>query len=279
MSASIEPFLRGWRSLPVELQLYILTLVVTLQPQDQGALSYYYLDEVRYWRSHFDFQRWVLPLLSCPEIKELVVEAFYTQNRFMLEYGASRAVHLHIHLPPESAQKFIRKLRISLGAMTSHELELLAEAARSTKKLENLTFLDIAFTSPTSYSIDIDQTSVFQFESKCLRITSQDYPSRDSDTDKRFGLPDRLVLSAEFLNPETTWTYWVWSFDKSTGDGVRQVESWTSANALGHHVRWTVKEIVTCGLRFAPPRMYMGEQTPCRDDVKSLRRPIPRRLM
>lgn len=41
----------------------------------------------RYWKSNTSFTNIILPLLACAEIKDLVLEAFYTRNYFVLAYS------------------------------------------------------------------------------------------------------------------------------------------------------------------------------------------------
>jgi hypothetical protein len=152
MSTQTTSFLARWRTLPTELQLQILTHVVTVEPSGRwGDLKAIDRDQNnRYWNSNASFTNIVVPLLACAEIKNLVLEAFYTQNYFLLAYSGlvwgdkARKVML---LPPQPMQKFIRKMHICLKHAGLTEITLLEKAARATKKLTTLIFLDITFFS------------------------------------------------------------------------------------------------------------------------------------
>lgn len=132
----------------------------------------------QYWNSNTSFTNIVVPLLACEEVKDLVREAFYTRNYFVLAYSGillGNKTRKVMFLPPQPIQKFIRKLRIWLEHPGLAEIAVLEKAARATKNL-TLTFLDITFFSLRLQILvphKPDRISMLCFKSKCLRVSYQ----------------------------------------------------------------------------------------------------------
>jgi hypothetical protein len=212
MSAQTDAFINGWRTLPTELQLQVLMHVVTVEPSGRwGDIKAITLNQNnRYWNSNASFTDIVVPLLACAEIKDLVLEVFYTHNYFLLAYSGiewSTRERKVMRLPPQPMQKFIRKLHICLEYAGFSEMALLEEAARATKKLTRLTFLDITFFSLHLSLLPppapkIDRYPLLCFESKCLRVSYQHLEVAHER------VLDNFVLSTSATEepPETRWT-------------------------------------------------------------------------
>jgi hypothetical protein len=210
MSTQSTSFLARWRTLPTELQLQVLTHVVTIEPSGRwGDLKAIARNQNnRYWNSNASFTNIIVPLLACAEIKDLVLEAFYTHNYFLLAYSgivwSTRARKVML-LPPQPMQKFIRKMHICLEYAGLTEINLLEKAARATKKLTALTFLDITFFSlrlPLLMPPKPDKYPVLCFESKCLRVSYQHLKVAHER------VLDKFVLSTSATEepPATRWT-------------------------------------------------------------------------
>lgn len=265
MSVQAPSFINGWRTLPEELKLHILSLVVAPERSKRGLLSYHHIDEARYWNQH-PFRGVFASLLSFPEIKPLVFEAFYTQNSFFLDYSSTDYDIVHgnayMYLPSRRVQKFVRRINIRFSLLSRERLELLEKIASGTSRLENLVSLDIHLPTPvrTWFSaIDYDDCILARkfrnylrciddiwFESKCLRITYEHYPTYTSVDKYETWLLDKLTLHPLMGPRETTWTRFIGVHDESGAqERIQEVDSWSTANTIRHNTRWTVKEIVT----------------------------------
>lgn len=287
MSAQAPSFLDYWRTLPTELQLRILSLVVTLQPVRQGLLSYHHLNEARYW-NHFPFRDFVKPLLQCPEVKELVLEAFYSSNKFLLDFTRSRPRFVQ-SLDPEQfssqrALEHVRKLRFALGDIDIHAVKLLEESAVSLRKYTSLKSLEISMCMPRSGSGTtpwqyLDEMEIIRFPAKSLRLTyeaSEAQVAKHKMEQHEMDFLGKLELAYEMGRPKTIWTRLVCQTlgCKKHGEGcdihtsliendVEKVESWREAELVKHDTRWTIKDIVTKGCRFEPytrfePKVGLG---------------------
>lgn len=241
MSTQSASFLASWRTLPTELQLQILTHVVAVEPSGRwGDLKAIDRDQTnnRYWNSNTSFTNIVVPLLSCAEIKDLVLEAFYTQNYFILAYPKSYwppEASSFMLLPPQPVQKFIRKLHIHLDHLRPGRIALLEKAARATKNLTRLTFLDITFFSSKRRSLFAvpkpDEVPVLCFESKCLRVSYQHFNVEDELVLHKFV----LCTSATREPLQTRWTRvayrhvdsTVWGRAVSTNDHLTDACDWS----------------------------------------------------
>ncbi|KAF2686148.1 hypothetical protein K458DRAFT_486194 [Lentithecium fluviatile CBS 122367] len=93
-------FSKGWRSLPTELQLQILSYLLSFPiPNQEDAIA------PKKYAEHFKAS--LLPLLVVPELAELSKEAYYTTNTFMIGTQTSLGRRMPLH-----ASQYIRKLVI-----------------------------------------------------------------------------------------------------------------------------------------------------------------------
>ncbi|KAF3008512.1 hypothetical protein E8E13_005768 [Curvularia kusanoi] len=219
MSTQTKTFFDGWRTLPKELQIEILSYVVLVDPSRGGLISAHRLPEARYWNSHSPFLDVIAPLLACAEIKDVVVEEFYKQNRFLISFEeAETTPNMAMHLPLAPLRRFIRRIHVSLGTWTEDKIRLLTEASRATVKLDNLMYLDISF--GYKGNVKIGDVPVLRFESKCLRVTFQHYDKPSL----AMVLLDKFELGDAAEQPETTWTRQILSVDEDTPDFTMLVE-------------------------------------------------------
>ncbi|KAF9690898.1 hypothetical protein EKO04_011067 [Ascochyta lentis] len=253
-------FLDNWRTLPEELKLLILEYTVTLSPPYQARLiSYYHINDHRYW-NFTAFRERVVPLLSLlsvPEIKPLVQEAFYTQHSFRLDYNRkwntnSQPLTSFVHLSPHSVRRYVRRLHILASGIEKRMFELLEKVPSSLCGLPNLEFLEISFRRLWS-SDDVsrgylDSMEPLGFAVKCLRIAFQHYPMSSSGSADVFetAMLENFTLGAGMRDVDARWTRFVVSSPETE---LREVESWAAATTIEHHVRWTVKEVFVEGFR------------------------------
>lgn len=256
MSAHEPSFLDAWRTLPEELKLHILNRVLAPEPSEtsRGLVAYHDIKEARYW-NQYPFLDLTLPLLECTEIKPLVLEAFYTQNTFLLDYGSSS--FNVIHRPPGKIAAFVRRLRMRLRLWTKEGLQFLERVATETNKLEQLCSVDLVFASPwgliwhsdssthrkqkaMEYSNSLDGMARVCFKCRCLRITHENNSiGRDDPL-----LLDKLTLHPEMGDTQTAWTRPARIHDRSfENDGIE--DAGTSDQPSMHWMWWTVKEVAT----------------------------------
>jgi hypothetical protein len=255
MSALTASFLNGWRSLPVELKTHILNLIVTFDTANRGLLSYHHLKESRYW-NQYPIRDFFVPLTSIPEIKDLVLEAFYTQNKFLLEHNdrgmGEHQLGMSICLPPKSVQCYVRMLHFSFGKIDRQVLKLLGKASKSLNCLHNLSFLEISFSIPIApgdkFCQHLDNVEKIGFPVKYLRIEYLHYPMGGQGLPDTFEtmLLEKFTLKAEVASSKTTWKRL--SCDFRTTDiekDLREVDAWPATTTAKCVCRWTVKEVIT----------------------------------
>ena len=104
--AQTSLFLQGWNKLPVELKLGIIRYAV---PSSET------LTRVQFDRHHHgmmrkgsNFATEVMPLLACPPIAQIAMEAFYTQNTINLRRQM-------FFLPPQRFDTFLRHIKTSVA--------------------------------------------------------------------------------------------------------------------------------------------------------------------
>ena len=108
MTAATSRFLAGWNSLPDELKLHILKYTVPSGNYYQ-ALDFNNIEP--------RLRRIVYPLMSCPEIKGLVMEAFYGQNTLTIKHTPYVFIDPQddvIHYPPPAVSGHVRHLHLHL---------------------------------------------------------------------------------------------------------------------------------------------------------------------
>jgi len=260
MSTQPPSFFDNWRTLPEELKLRILTLTVMIESTSRGLQSYYHLDEARYWNFH-PFCSLVVPLLSCSDIKHLVLEAFYTGNKFRLEYhmrreGLDYAPPSCICLPPGQVQNFVRRLHIAFEGAGIEVYDILEHASNALQNLPNLSVLDISMGMLTGHSAmfrqRLDNSDGFEFPAKCMRVAFQHTPlvhqGRMDELETK--LLDKFSLKAKVEVSKTIWTRFIREASKGYANGnIREVSTWAMANTILHYTRLTVKEVAIKGHR------------------------------
>lgn len=260
MSEQSTPFLKGWRALPEELKLHILGLVLAPEPskQTRGLLCYHHLKEARFW-NQYPFQGLTLPLLGCGEIKHLVLQAFYTQHSFFLDYSAVEYSIIfgveYVCFPPQHVAKFIRRLNIRFSLLSAQRLQILEWIASGTERLQNLVSVDIYLPSPlytwhsrdacndkAEYVAYLESMDEVYFEARCLRIAYEDWDKKDLDPP----LLEKLTLHPLMGPSKTTWTRLRSVYDDTgTQQRLEEVDTWGTAAPLWHKSRWTVMEVIT----------------------------------
>jgi hypothetical protein len=242
-------FIDNWRTLSEELKLRILEYTVTLGPPYRNRLlSYYHINEIRYWNFTAFCER-IIPLLSIPEIKSLVQEAFYTQHSFEVNYDRkwntdSKSANLLLHLPPAPIRKYVRRLHVVVNGVDIKAFELLNKAPSAMSNLSNLRFLEISFHQNGRKAVDkhyLDSVQPLRFAVKCLRIAYQHYPMARQGPANVFeaALLEKFTLENESGELDCRWTRFTAGLCEHR---LREVESWAAAAAIDHYVRWTVKE-------------------------------------
>jgi hypothetical protein len=140
MSQCLSPILANWRKLPDELKVYILKYLVPTG-------GHYSAQDFVKWTDMSLFQEvWnmVMPLLSLPEIFDLVVELFWGQNTMCIhERRAHKPKRSTVLYPPHYSWVYIRRLRLSLGdgALDEGALHDVARTARGFTHLCHLTLI------------------------------------------------------------------------------------------------------------------------------------------
>jgi len=137
MGKSSTTFFNGWRSLPDELKLQILEHAL---PAKYTYCEYHF----RRWdHSGFyedaNFNRLYL-LLSIPELKEMVLEAFYSQNTILIEQGN---IYGPTTWPPNEVRSHVRRLRIDIRTSKLPMLDLLNKIANGLGGFGNLHHLKL----------------------------------------------------------------------------------------------------------------------------------------
>lgn len=261
MSARKPIFLDGWRTLPEELKLHILNLILAPNKSEsyRGLLTYHGIREARFW-NQYPFLGLAAPLLECTEIKPLVLEAFYTQRTFLLYYGSTDQDPMHgvehLFRPPEHITAFIRRLRFCFDRLSKVRLELLGHIAAETKNLEELVSVDLYIESPLlmwqtgpneafddkkEYNGYLSGMANIQFDCKCLRITCQGW----NVNHHLYGpLLDKLDLDPTASPAGTAWKG-LSKIIHSSGeeDEIQEVRSWPAEVGRKGCTRLTVKEV------------------------------------
>jgi hypothetical protein len=257
MSTRNPSFLDGWRTLPEELKLHILSLVLAPEPSEscRNLLTYHNIKEARFW-NQYPFLGLAAPLLECDEIKPLVLEAFCTQHTFLLDYGSTRnnmIVGIEcIWRPPEHIAKLIRRLKICFSAswLSKGWLQLLEDIAAETSRLDQLMSVDLHLSGygpsdRAEYNYYLYGTANIQFKSKCLRVTC---PGGRLDQNVHAPLLVKLDLHPAMGPTETTWTCLSKVFDASGSKDIygslQEVDCLAAFQSSRHYMRWTVKEVV-----------------------------------
>jgi hypothetical protein len=261
MSAQSQSFLDGWRTLPEELKIHILNLILAPDPSElhHGLLTYHGIREARFW-NQYPFLGLAAPLLECTEINSLVLEAFYTQRTFLLDYGSTDQDRMHgvehLFRPPGHIVAFIRKLKISFNRLSMVRLQLVEHIAVETKRLEQLVSVDLfidspllmsqlgpngAFGSKKEYNGYLSGMANVQFDCKCLRITCKGW----NVNNHLYGpLLDKLDLDPTASPAGTAWTGLSKIIHSSGNDDkIQEVDFWPAE--VGHLgcTRLTVKEV------------------------------------
>ena len=110
----IATFIEGWRSLPDELKLHILHYVVNFD--GTFAKRHFMNSHVPApYKTHL--HGIVYPMMSVPELKGLVVEAFYAQHTVLIcRSTATPSRPDYMSLPPRAFRPHIRRMRFSSEA-------------------------------------------------------------------------------------------------------------------------------------------------------------------
>lgn len=132
-----ESLLSLWRVLPVELRLEILQHVVP----NNKLLTSTCTDGVYPHQDSRTLQDngHIRALLSIPEIRNLVMEALYTQNTVRLDFLSNR----YTLLPPLRFRARARKLEIDIAYLTTSNLNLLVGIANGTLGFSKFFRIDI----------------------------------------------------------------------------------------------------------------------------------------
>ncbi|KAJ4359201.1 hypothetical protein N0V95_002367 [Ascochyta clinopodiicola] len=250
-------FLDNWRTLSEELKLQILEYTVTLRLPRQAHLPcYYHLDDHRYW-NFTAFSDLVIPLLSIPELKTLVQEAFYTQHSFSLNYDRkwnteSQAPSLSVRLPQPAMRGYVRRLHMVISGFDRHTFGLLSKAPSGLAQLPNLSLLEISVLRLGTRNEYMRQCvrngKSLAFRVKCLRIAYRQYRGATAEAADMFEMPvlQKFTLAAAMEGEERLTRFVV-----GVPEGeLREVESWAASAAVEHQVRWTTKEVVAKEFRF-----------------------------
>jgi hypothetical protein len=265
MSAQKHPFLYGWRTLPEELKLHILSLTLAPKPSelDRGLLIHHHIKEARFW-NQYPFLGLAAPLLGCDEIKPLVLEAFYTQNTFLVDYSSKDHSTVHgveyMCLPPHHVAAFIQRLNVRFSMLSTERLKLLERIAAVTSRLENLVSVDLYLTpldppwpgisSPVDArrpSTHLDHIENIWFKSRCLRITYEHcyWSNIGLDVEEHFPA-EKFTLHPSMGPAEMVSTRLIRVCDATEAAlQIQEVDSWTTADSFKHFTRWTVKEVAT----------------------------------
>jgi hypothetical protein len=249
MSEQPVSFLDCWRSLPNELKLSILRLVLTFDNARRGLLAYHHIDGVQYCNQH-PVRGLFIPLASIPEIKSLVLDAFYTQNKFLLEHDnrvfKERPILFRAYVPPRPIPKLIRRLHFSFWCIDPGLFDLLRHASRS---FHNLNFLEISFHSSLHFSPEpleyLDTTEMIKFSVRKLRVVSQNH-CRSNPVEPRpleTAVMDKFGIESELgLSTTTSRRFFI-----ITKDGSAPAQEVAVGSALpddvDYNFRWSVKEV------------------------------------
>ena len=142
MTTGYDSFLRGFRSLPGELKLLILryavhtpTAVTSCTWLDECNLHFLCYPQDCFEINLFQYgtletrrflKETVMPLLSVPEIKHLVLEAFYGVNQTVMLSNDTPSSNRNIcYCPPPVVRPLVRRLEINLDYNRPHHLKLL----------------------------------------------------------------------------------------------------------------------------------------------------------
>jgi len=169
MTTESDSFLRGFRSLPGELKLLILrytvhtpTAVTACAWLDNCDLHYLCYPQDYFERDVFRYgthetrrllKKTVIPLLSVPEIKHLVLEAFYGVNRTVMLSNTTPSSNMDIcYCPPPVVRPLVRRLEINLNYNKPHHIKLLREISDGST-FPNLHYLTVNL-DPESLFLD-----------------------------------------------------------------------------------------------------------------------------
>jgi hypothetical protein len=153
-------FAHGWRSLPPELTLMILSyalpsnIVLNLLNFNKSIydsrLTSFYPDGVKVLRRNVPvaipatkpsgFDTAVLPFLAVPEIATLALEVLYKHNTVDMSYEGS--AHARIFMPPVAVRKYIRKLKYRLY-LSVPAFQYMKSLFRDGANFENLSVVEI----------------------------------------------------------------------------------------------------------------------------------------
>jgi hypothetical protein len=140
MSQCPSSTLANWRKLPDELKVHILGYLVPTGGQYSAQ------DFVKWTNMSLCHEVWnvVMPLLSCPEIFNFVVELFWGQNTMCIhKRRAHKSKRSTVLYPPHYSWVYLRRLRLSLGdgALDEGALQDVARAIRDFPHLRHLTLI------------------------------------------------------------------------------------------------------------------------------------------
>lgn len=257
MSAKSSPFLDCWRTLPEELKLQILSLVLAPESSElsRGLMFYHHIKEARFW-NQYPFLDLAAPLLECDEIKPIALEAFCTQNSFLLDYSSKEHSSIdgsrYVWRAPGHIAKLIRRLKICFCAswLSKAWLKLLEDVAAETSRLEQLVSVDLHFSGygpgdRIEYRDYLDGMADIEFMSKCLRVT---HPGERLGQNVYASLLNKLILHPAMGPTETTLVNLskIFAADGSN-DACGRLQEVETLVALQRrcYMRWTVKEVVT----------------------------------
>ena len=196
MTTESDSFFRGFRSLPGELKLLILrytvhtpTAVTACAWLDKCDLHYLCYPQDCFDRNLFQYRtletrrllkKTVMPLLSVPEIKPLVLEVFYGVNRTVLLSNNTPSSNRNIcYCPPPVVKPFVRRLEINLDYNKPHHLRLLRDISDGST-FPNLHYLTVNL-DPESLFFDdpeADDEPRSYFEAYFQRLGPIHFPTR-----------------------------------------------------------------------------------------------------
>jgi len=140
----------GWRSLPDELKLHVLHYTVYQYGFFSGWHFKNQLVDPPRLQNHLG--RTVYPLMSVPELKPLVVEAFYASNTMLVHFSPVA------NIPPRALRPYVRQLHFESGA-TAAAFDLLVRFGNGTLGFSRMKRIHLVFNGdlprplPSSYQL------------------------------------------------------------------------------------------------------------------------------
>jgi hypothetical protein len=135
--SQLNPFLEGWGKLPDEVQLEVLRHALPTNVAFRAVDFDHPSTTIHRPKNRDMYMTQVLPLLSCPPIRHLAVEAFYTQN--IME---NRTAPDPTRFPPRHCRSYIRILVAHVIPGVVH-LRVIHWTFNKSRGLSNLQTLDL----------------------------------------------------------------------------------------------------------------------------------------